>query len=177
MELRVQIQGLRKIEAAMRELPRRLDRKLLDAGLFAGAQVVAEEAQLMAPELRELDPRWSKGALKRAIRATSIKPSQYAAEAIVGVRKLSSRQIAAFRGRQGKRRRAGKGVRSIDPRDAYYWFFVEFGTAKRRAANGGRGFLRPAFEARKTFAVDAAIKVFRDRIQLEMDKLGRTALL
>jgi HK97 gp10 family phage protein len=173
MELRVEIKGLRQIEAAMRQLPRRLDRKLLDAGLFAGAQVVAEEARLMAPELRELDPRWSKGALKRAIRATSIKPSQYAAEAIVGVRKLSARQLAAFRGRQAKRRRAGKGVRSIDPRDAYYWFFVEFGTARARA----RPFLRPAFEARKTFAVDAAIKVFRDRIQLEMDKLGRRALL
>jgi HK97 gp10 family phage protein len=149
-----------------------VDRKILDAGLLAGAQLVADEARLMSPELREIDPRWSKGALKRAIRATSIKPSQYAAEAIVGVRKLSGRQVAAFRGRQAKRRRAGKGARSIDPRDAYYWFFVEFGTAHSRA----RPFLRPAFEARKIFAVEAAIKVFRDRVQLEMDKLGRTAI-
>lgn len=124
----------------------------------------------MAPELRGHDPRWSKGALKRAIRAVAIRPSQYAAEAIVGVRKLSGRQVSAFKGRQAKRRGAGKTTRRIDPRDAYYWFFVEFGTAHTRA----RPFLRPAFEARKTVAVETAIGVFRDRIQKEMDKLGRS---
>lgn len=149
-----------------------MDRKILDEGLVAGAQVVADEARLMAPELRELDPRWSKGALRRAIRATRIRPTQYTAEAIVGVRKLSGRQTAAFRGRQAKRRRAGKSARRIDPRDAYYWFFVEFGTAHTRA----RPFLRPAFEARKTVAVEMAIKVFRDRIELEMAKLGRSSV-
>lgn len=174
MRVRIEIEGLREIGRAMRELPKRVDRKILNAGLLAGARLVADEAKRLAPELQTIDPRWPRGALRRAIQATPIaaKRAQYAGEVIVRVRKLSKRQIAAFKNRQAKRGRPIKG--RANPDDPFYWRFVEFGTAKMKAANGGQGFMRPAFESQKKQGVDAAIKVFRDRVQLEISKLGRT---
>jgi HK97 gp10 family phage protein len=86
---------------------------------------------------------------------------------------MSKRSIARIKRRQALQKAAGKRVR-VGGRyirgDAFYWPFVEFGTAKVRA----RPFLRPAFEARKERAVEASIKVFRERVQLEIAKLGRT---
>lgn len=170
MELRVQFKGLREIERNMLELPKRVDRRLLEEGLGVAGRMVRDEARLLAPELAGDDPRWSKGALRRAIRSARIRPREYSAEVIVGVRSLSRKTRASFKQKQAARRRAGKRSRRIDPRDAYYWHWVEFG----RAGMPARPFLRPAFEAKKEAAVAAAIEVFRKRVQLEIEKLGRT---
>jgi HK97 gp10 family phage protein len=167
MELRLEMPGLQAIEAEMRALPSRLDGRILDAGLLAGARIVRDEAKALAPELSVQDPRWQRGALKRAIAATRIRPEeQFAAEAIVRVRKLTKRQIGLFSRRHF---RAGR-LRRADPRDAFYWIFPEFGTAKMRATP----FLRPAFETKKELAVQKAIEVIRERLQLELQKRGRS---
>lgn len=173
MQLRVQFKGLSEISRAMRELPKRIDRKILNDGLLAGANIIRDEARQLAPVLKEPDPRWRPGALQRAIQSAKIAASrtQYAGEVIVRVRKLSGRQVAAFNRRQAKRKRVKQGWdRKPNPADAFYWFFVEFGAAGRPA----QPFLRPAFERRKQQAVNAAIKIFQDRVQLEIAKLGRT---
>lgn len=170
MLVRTAFRGLAELRRSMEELPRRVDKKILNDGLLVAARVVRDEARDLAPELSSDDPRWSRGALKRAIRAARIRPREFAAEAIVSVRKLSGRATSRFKQKQRERARAGKKARRIDPRDAYYWFFVEFGTARMPA----RPFLRPAFERRKVEAVDAAIKFYRQRVQLELAKLGRT---
>lgn len=181
--LRIEFQGLKELERAMLALPSRVDRKILNEGLLVGARIVRDEAKKRAPELHDTseslrpDPRWKRGALKRAIRASRIRAREFAAEAIVSVRRLSSRAIARVRTRQRKAelrrlKRTGKlyGGRRVVLGDAFYWRFVEFGTATMRA----RPFLRPAFESHKRQAVDAAIKYFRERVQLEIAKLGRT---
>lgn len=175
MEIRIQVQGLREIQARMRELPKRIDKKILDGGLLAGARIVRDEAQARAPELKTQDPRWQRGALKRAIRAARIRPSEYSAEVVVSVRKLTARQVTRAKDRLAKRgqrlatKSGGRGFEAV-PGDAFYWFWVEFG----RAGMPAQPFLRPAFEARKDKAVEEAIKFFRDRVQLEIEKLGRT---
>jgi len=56
--------------------------------------------------------------------------------------------------------RAGKRYRKRDV-DAYYWRFVEFGTAKMAA----RPFMRPAFEAKKGDALEAIKGRLADRIK------------
>ena len=170
MQVTVQVQGASEIARAMRELPKRVDRKILNAGLLAGARLVRDEARDRAPTLQVPDPRWTRGAIRRAIQSVSIAASraQYAGEVIVRVRKLTKRQISAFKRRQA--RRGQKVAGKLNPSDAYYWTFLEFGTAKMRA----QSFLRPAFEGRKQQGVDAAIKVFREKVQLEIEKLGRT---
>lgn len=165
MKVRVEVQGAREIAAAMRELPRRVDRKILNAGLLAGARLVRDEARAIAPVLKNPDPRWRPGTLKKAIQAATIAASRtpYAGEVIVRVRKLTQARIAKLK------RSAAKRGRSVNPIDPYYWFWVEFGTAKMKA----QPFMRPAFEAQKNRAVDAAMQVFRDKVQLEIQKLGR----
>lgn len=153
----------------MRELPRRMDRKILNAGLLAGAALVRDEARVRAPVLRSQDPRWTPGAMRRAIQAVQIKASraQYAGEVVVNVRKLTQAQISAFKKKQARR---GRRISSrLNPRDSFYWRFVEFGTAKDRA----QPFLRPAFETKKQQAVEAAVKVFAERIQAEIEKQNR----
>jgi HK97 gp10 family phage protein len=136
------------------------------------ARMVARRAQELAPELADA----GRSALVQG-RAQARDPddadpagSQYSAEVIVSVRKLSLRALSTFKRRQADRRRAGKRTRRIDPRDAYYWFFVEFGTARTPA----RPFLRPAFDSLKDQAIAAAIKFYEQRVQLEIQKLGRT---
>lgn len=171
MQVQIKIQGLREVARAMRELPNRVDRKILNAGLLEGARVIRDEARQLAPVLKTReDKRWRPGALRRAIQTVAINASraQYAGEVIVRVRKLSKRQVAAFKRRQSKRKK--KVDSRLNPADAFYWSFVEFGTAKIPA----RPFMRPAFESKKQQAIDAAIRVFRERIQLEIAKLGRT---
>lgn len=172
MQLRVEFKGLSEISRAMRELPKRIDRKILDDGLLAGANIVRDQARALAPVLMHPDPRWRPGALKRAIQSARLTASQtqYAAEVIVHVRKLSAQQIGAFKRRAAKRKRPANG--RLNPDDPFYWFFVEFGAAGRPA----QPFLRPAFESRKQQAVDAAIKIFSDRVQLEIAKLSRTTI-
>lgn len=170
----VELKGLGALRRAMEELPKRLDRKILNDGLLAGARLVRDEARALAPVLAPGDDRrWQRGALKRAIRATRIKPRDYAAEVIVSVRKLSRKAIGRIKARQAVARLAGKKVRvggRYIPGDAFYWHWVEFGRPGMKA----QPFLRPAFESRKMRAVEEAIKVFRDRVQLEIEKLSRT---
>lgn len=180
--VRVELRGLRQIENAMRSLPQKLDRKILNDGLLVGAAVVRNEARLLAPELEagSQDRRWRRGALRRAIRSTRIRPSSYAAEVIVSVRKSSKASRAAGKARRTKSARglaramANQILRGHQLEDPYYWFWQEFGTARMPAANGGRGFMRPAFEGRKQQAVAAAIAFYRERVRKEIEKLGRT---
>jgi HK97 gp10 family phage protein len=172
MELRIEVKGLREIQRNLLDLPARVtQKKILDAGLLVAGRMVADEARLFAPELRTTeDPRWTRGALKRAIRAARIRPSEFAAEVVVSVKNVSANSRFRFKARQISRKNRGKSFRRVDPRDAYYWFFQEFGTARMRA----RPFLRPAFEARKEPAIAAAIAQFEKLIAAEMQKMGRT---
>lgn len=169
--LRIEVKGLSQIARAMRELPNRVDRKVLNDGLAIAATMVRDEARTLAPELSSEDPRWRRGTLKRAIRIAKIpaRRAQMSAEVIVRVRRLSGRQIAAFKKRMRKQGRPHVAAR-LNPLDPFYWIFQEFGTARHAA----KPFLRPAFEAKKQQAVDAAIKFFRERVQLELAKIGRT---
>lgn len=161
----VRINGLREIQAAMAELPRRVDKKVMDAGLLDGARIVRDDAKNRVPLLKEPDARRRRGTLRRAIRAGRVRPTQYAATVWVRIRQLSGRQRASFKAKN----RGAKGA--DNPNDPFYWRFVEFGTSKMPA----KPFLRPAFEARKTEAVNKAIATFRTRIQAEIVKIGSRA--
>ena len=145
----------------MLQLPQRLDNKLLNQGLIAGARVVRDEARRRAPVLKIPDPRRRAGTLRRSIRAMRIRPPHYAATAIVRVRGLTRKQIGAF-----KKKRGAGGANN--PNDPFYWRFVEFGTSTM----GARPFLRPAFESKKEAAVRLAIATLRPLVAAEINKLG-----
>lgn len=161
--LEVQVHGLRELQAALRELPRRTDRRLLNKSLMVGARLIRDEARRMAPVLKGADRRRVAGAIRRAINAGAVRPQGYTASVWVRVRPLTARQIATFKRKTGK---SG----ADNPNDPFYWWWVEFGTAKMAA----RPFMRPAFEQRKREASDQIIKDLRPRILAEAERVGRT---
>ena len=146
------VRGLRELQAAMRELPKNLDRRILNAALMGGARLMVNHAKASV--------RVDTGTLRRNIRARPVRPVSHSATVIVGVRKLSKKQIAAFKKKTGK---SG----SANPSDPYYWRFVEFGTSKMSA----RPFLRPAFETKKYEAVAVIKTAIGKRIEVEAEKL------
>lgn len=174
----MRIEGLAQTRRAMEQLPRRIDRQILNAGLLAAARPVRDAARDLAPVLVESDPRWMRGAIRRAIRATRIRPRQYAAEVVVSVRNLRGKARASAKKKLLARIRQGHAVARrngtpIVPGDAFWWFFQEFGwTDAAGRKHGGRAFMRRAFEAKKKEGVEAAIKLYRERVQAAIAKLG-----
>src|SRR5438045_2344321 len=149
------VHGLKETVAALRALPSQFASKNggpMRAALFKAAKPMRDDAIVRAPVdtfnlkaniylYRDRNPA-AAGANERYIIGVRQKRRKYA-------RSELNRRLG----------RIGKSYRIRG--DAYYWWFVEFGTEKMPAANGGRGFLRPAFESGKaafvsTFAAELA---------------------
>jgi HK97 gp10 family phage protein len=141
----VKVEGLRELrEALVRKIPAEMQGKVLQSALTAGARPIVNEAKTRVPRRT--------GRLAKAIY------SRRNREGSNGVRE--ERVITV---RQGGRR----------DRDGYYWRWIEFGRGVVQIARGvlgtpGKGFfgrevkavparpfLRPAFENRKTDALEA----------------------
>lgn len=164
----IEIKGLRELRAAMLELPKKLDRRILTAALMSGAVLIRDEARIRAPILKDPDPRRRAGTVQKAIRAQSGRPNPgMTATVIVRVKPLTGKQIARFKTKQRKK---GKRIAGSDnPNDPYYWRFLEFGTSKHPA----RAFLRPAFETKKEAAAQAIKPALAERIEVEAAKLNK----
>ncbi len=171
MDAKISIRGLAQIEQAFERLPRSVDRKILNAGLIAGARLVRDDAKSRVPLLKVATPYRVRGALQRAIHAGRVRPVGRAAASVwIRVRPLTKGQITRFKRLQLKHSKRARAA--LNPNDPFYWRFVEFGTSKMAA----RPFMRPAFEARKYAMVDKAMRIFRDRVQAEIEKLGRRSI-
>ena len=139
----VRIEGLTELKRAFGGLKKSARGRILRASVGAGARVVRDEAASRAPQ--------DTGKLKANIIATRRRASEsHDEEWAVTVRTK------------------GKGD---DPKNAFYWKFLEFGTAKLAA----RPFLTPAFEAAKQSALQAIVSRFSKRLDAEVRKLARGA--
>lgn len=127
----VKIEGLDILAERLKGLGPDISKKTLASAVAAGAGVVKRSviAKAEAQELKDT------GRLLRSIYIKRIRKTSNAqqAEYIVGVR-------------------SGKKFQKSN-RDAYYWFWHEFGTEKMPA----RPFVRPGFESSK-FDADGKIK-------------------
>ena len=147
------IQGLAELDRALHALPGNIAKNVLRGAVGAGASVIRAEAKQRAPvatgQGKDAPPP---GTLKRAIYSKQI-------------RELSnfSKQTFFVSVKSGAKHR-GAGKKYLD---AWYWRFVEFGTSKMAA----RPFLRPAFEAKKTEAIEAIRAYLAKRIPIEADKV------
>src|SRR5687768_15884815 len=113
MAQQLEVKGLRELRAALLELPKKLDRVVLNSALMAGARLMVADAKLRVPVRT--------GELRRNIRARPVKPEgRHTATVIVGVRKLTKKQVFAARKKRGR----------ANASDPFYWRFVEFGTSK-----------------------------------------------
>lgn len=128
-------------------------------GLAKAAGVIRDEAKLRAPVGKDtpLPGRLKLNVINVRMRRPESQPGRPVEGYIVRVRgsgKEGGRARRKFARRLVTEGASGASARSsaskLTPNDAYYWLFVEFGTAKMPA----RPFLRPAFEASKERAVD-----------------------
>jgi len=127
----VKVNGLAELAAALKQLPAEVASKNggpLRVALRAAARVVADAAEVRAPK--------DTGRLGRAIAIQVDRNPGNVTERIV------------VRPRAGKSR--------TDPKGAWYWHFLEFGTVKQPA----QPFIRPAFDAVKNEALSA----FKNRL-------------
>lgn len=148
-----EVKGLRELNEALKELPDRVAKNVLRGATAAGAAVIRKETKAKAPvyhgDVAKGHP--PPGTLKRAVYQKQISERSTLVQQVfyVGVRT----------GRSAMK----KGL------DAFYWFFVELGTARMAA----RPFLRPAFEAKKQEAVEAIKAYLAKRIPEEAEKLKK----
>lgn len=156
----LKVEGLAELANTLSELGKRIEGRVLQTSLRRGAALMVTEAKARAPILKNPDSRRRPGALRANVRARPVRDPEHSATVIVGVRKLSVKQVAAFKKKTGR-----KG--SDNPSDPFYWRFLEFGTARMPA----RPFLRPAFEVKKIEAVDVIRSAIAERIELEVGKL------
>lgn len=136
--IKVEIQGLKELEKKLLEMSPKLARNGLRAAVSAGARVVAAEAKKNVPV--------DSGTLKRAIYTKQIREESG-----------NTQQTFYVGARFGKREQSKN-------RDAYYFPFVEFGTAKMAA----RPFMRPAFESTK----DQAAEAIKDKLAQRIEQLA-----
>lgn len=159
----IEIKGLREIRARMLQLPKKLDRKLLNKALLVGAVPIRDEARARAPLLVRADPRRRRGTIQKAIRAQAGKPYPgMTATVIVRVRRLTKVQIRRFKVKSGK-----SGANN--PNDPFYWWHQEFGTSKQPATK----FMRNAFESKKAIAARNTRDALAVIVLEEANKLGR----
>lgn len=156
------IKGLKELKAAMLQLPKEIQGKVLGTA-------VQKEAAKIRDKARSASPASKTGLLKKAIVAYRNKTSTQ--ERIiydVGVTlkmKLVGETITAGRKKIHALRMGGAGK----PRDAFYWRFIEFGTKKMTA----KPFLRPAFDENKSAAVEGIKMNLATAIEKAAARLGR----
>jgi len=140
--IEVRVGGLAELGEALKGFSEKIGKKYLWKATLAAAAVFKAEAIVRVPV--------RSGALRDAI-AVFRRKGRDASTAyyVVSVRKIrySAKEKRVLRILRG----ANQRVRVIG--DAYYGVFVEYGTSKMRA----EPFLRPAFETKKT----EALEVFR----------------
>ena len=122
------------MEQGLDKLADSVGESVLRSAGYAGAKIFMDEAKILAPV--------GTGTLRNNIIVKRAEEKSEGAE----------KQTYVVTVRAGKFNTEG---------DAFYWRFVEFGTARSAA----RPFMRPAFESMKNAAIDAMRQRMADRIK------------
>lgn len=150
MAEQVSIQGLDGLLRSLREAPKAIQGRAVQAGMRKGGNIIRDDARRRAPK--------ASGFMASQIvtRRANAKGRQRAGVGqggeyfTVGV-KSGRRRKYANTNRNQRRGRTGKTY--VDRGWAYYWRFLEFGTKKMRASP----FLTPAGEAKGPEAAQVVI--------------------
>lgn len=145
------VTGLAELSKKLKEMPIKLAKNGLRAAVNAGAEVIRKDAKARVP-VKTGNVR--KNIYKKQIREKS---NNFQQTYYVGVKLGRKRKLAPTK-LNVRKQRVGQ-LYDVES-SAYYWRFLEFGTSKLPA----RPFLRPAFDTKKSQAVDAMAKKLKERI-------------
>lgn len=157
--LTVKIEGLSQLQQAMQALGKKTSNRIAAKAMRKGGAIIRDKARANVPVLKESTPYRKAGTLKKAIQSRTKVGKDGKTQTYVWVKGLSTKQVLKFKGKTGK---SG----AFNPRDPFYWRFVEFGTSKMPA----RPFMRTAFAAEKERATSEIITTLRDEILKEASK-------
>jgi HK97 gp10 family phage protein len=146
-----EFKGIPDFRAKLQEIPKALRRRVLRNALSAGARTVRDEARRLAPVLRPGDlsaPFRTPGTVRKAISVRTSKVARKAGDVGVFVNVRPARA-----GNRGAK----------NPKDPFYWRFLEFGTKNMPA----RSFLRPAASKLKD-----ALSVFETEVVRWINKVN-----
>lgn len=140
-EAKVTIKGLAEFRVQMAQLPAKLQRGALRSMMRDAMKLVRDDARanapkLSAPVLKNGVPTRLPGTLRNAISVRSSKTEDKAGNVgvFVNVRPLKGN---TYRGKGASRVLTKKSQRGEDnPRDPYFWRWIEFGTRSRTSVRG-----------------------------------------
>lgn len=148
MSVTVEVKGLRELNSALHQLPDRVNRRVLRASVAPAADLIRKEAQRRAPV--------DTGRLEQSI----------IIKRVTGERaELATYIVVPLHGKKAQQTK--KWGTAVDL-DAYYWTFIEFGTAKMHA----QPFMRPAFESLKGTALDVIVDSLKIGVDREAAQLA-----
>lgn len=147
----VRIKGIEQLIEKFRQIPLTLRKRVLRNALAAGARVVRDDAKRNAPLLSgaRKAPFRTRGTVRNAIAVRTSKVDRKAGNVgvFVNVRPLPGNKYKTvttkgwFGGVAKHRALVKRSARgATNPRDPFYWRWLEFGTKKM----GARSFLKPA---------------------------------
>lgn len=144
----MRIDGLDEIIRNMQRIATDLKGDPLRASLRKGLNVIRDEARANAP-------RGETGRLAPAINTRPLPADDVPSNATDG------QELFVASSRKKKK---------DDPRNAWYWHFVEFGTDKW----AGQPFLSPAFDSKRQAAMDAFIDEMRKQLEKNAKRIANT---
>jgi len=154
----IQITGLRALEKELMEYPDKLAKQILQGAIKEGGRLIQKRAIEYAP----------KSAAPHILKSYASKLFKKFDSAKMGVWILPGNMKKMIRIKVDSSGSRGYKISYeiyVKNKEAWYWKFQEFGTSKMRAANGGIGFMRPAFEDMKVFAVEAIANYIKLRLK------------
>lgn len=149
----VKIQGLKELQQAMDNLGRKARNRIAVKAMRQGGAIMRNTARQKAPTLQKSVPHRKAGTLKKAISSRTKIARNGKTHTYIWVKGLSTKRILNFKSKTGK-------SASNNPKDPFYWRFVEFGTSQMPA----KPFLRPAFEQSKYQVTKAIIQTLEKEI-------------
>jgi HK97 gp10 family phage protein len=153
----IEIKGLAELEKELLAFPDRIAKNVLVGGVRAGANVFRDEARQKAQSIINKDHRFFKKKIHG--QETIIFPG------------FTARKIAAWRARKTPYAVTfNTGITGYKDQLSklfpFWWRWIEFG----KSGQSAQPFLRPAFEGKKTAAVEAMRDYLHKRIDKEAKK-------
>lgn len=147
-DFNIDFSGFLDVSKELEELSKAENTKVLRQGIYAGAVVLRDEVRAKAKRRT--------GKLVRNIIASSQR-SRKDGEVSAGV---------YVRGSNKEGTNSDNSMKAKDPRNAYYWRFLEEGTSKMPPVP----FIRPAFDSKADEAASAAIERMNRAIDEVLNK-------